>query len=287
MSSQKTNKALTMADLMKSVKTNFVSPHKGDLLEGTVNKLTSSEILIDIEAKSLAVVLEKDKKILRSLLGSLKVGDKVSVSVLNPESDFGNTVVSLRRFNEERVWEKLEAFQKSKEKIEVTIDEATKGGFLVSTKNGISGFLPNSQVSFLDATVSVGKTLNVCVIELSRSLKKVIFSQKATVNSEDFAKQVVNIKRGEIIKSTISNIAPFGIFTLLDTKDGQKTEGFVHISEIAWEKLENIPSSFKPGDKFEAQVLGTDKDAKRINLSIKRLTTNPYEAKSFLKRYNS
>ncbi len=279
MSLVKTNKAVTMADLMKSVTTNFVSPHKGDLLEGRVNKLSSSEILIDIGAKSLAVVLEKDKKILRSLLGSLKVGDKVSVSVLNPESDFGNTVVSLRRFNDERVWEKLEVLQKSKEKIEVTIDEVTKGGFLVSTRNGISGFLPNSQVSFLDTAVAVGKNLNVCVIELSRPLKKVIFSQKATVKAQDFAKQVAHIKRGELIKSTISNIAPFGIFTLLDSKDGQKIEGFVHISEVAWEKLENIPQSFKPGDEFEAQVLGADKDAKRINLSIKRLTTNPYEEK--------
>lgn len=279
MSLPKTNKALTMADLMKSVKTNFVSPHKGDLLEGIVNKLASSEILIDIGAKSLAVVLEKDKKILRSLLGSLKVGDKVSVSVLNPESDLGNPVVSLRRFNDARIWEKLESIQKSKEKIEVTIDEATKGGFLASTKDGINGFLPNSQVSFLDSTVLVGKNINVCVIELSRPLRKIIFSQKATVNSEDFAKQVANIKRGEKIKATISNIAPFGIFSLLDTPDGQKIEGFVHISEVAWEKLDNIPERYKPGDEFEAQILGTDKDAKRINLSIKRLIANPFEEK--------
>ncbi len=279
MSLPKQNKALTMADLMKSVKTNFVSPHKGDLIEGTVNKLTSSEILIDIGAKSLAVVLEKDKKILRSLLTSLKVGDKVSVSVLNPESDFGNPVVSLRRFNDARVWEKLEGYQKSKEKIEVTIDEITKGGFLTSTKNGISGFLPNSQVSFLDSAVSVGKNLNVCVIELSRPLRKIIFSQKATVKAQDFAKQARNLKRDEKIKAVISNIAPFGIFALVDIEEGQKLEGFVHISEVSWEKLENIPSSFKPGDEFQAQILGIDKEAKRVNLSIKRLTVNPYEEK--------
>ncbi len=268
-----------MADLMKSVKTTFVSPHKGDVLEGTVNKLTSAEILIDIGTKSLAVVLEKDKKILKSLLNSLKVGDKVSVSVLNPESDFGNPVVSLRRFNDDRIWKKLEGIQKSKEKIEVTIDQASKGGFLVSTKDGISGFLPNSQVSFLDSNVIVGKNLNVCVIELLRPLKKVIFSQKKTLNAQDFAIQAKNLKKGEKTKAVISNIAPFGIFALVDTAKGQKIEGFVHISEIAWEKLESIPSDFKAGDEFEAQILGLDREAKRVNLSIKRLATNPFEEK--------
>ncbi len=275
----KTNKATTMADLLKSVKTNFVSPHKGDVLEGTVNKLTSGEILVDIGAKSLALVLEKDKRILKSLLTSLKIGDKVTVSVLNPESDFGNPVVSLRRFNDDRVWIKLEELQKAKEVIEVTVDEITKGGYLVSSNQGISGFLPNSQVSFMDSSVSIGKHIQVLVIELSRPLRKVIFSQKATVKGEDFAKLVKDFSRGAKVKATISNIAPFGIFTLLSSKEGQKIEGFVHISEVAWEKLDTVPSSFKSGDIIEAEVLGVDREAKRINLSLKRLTQNPFEQK--------
>ncbi|MBI3985087.1 MAG: 30S ribosomal protein S1 [Candidatus Levybacteria bacterium] len=268
-----------MADLLKSVKTNFVSPHKGDVLEGTVNKLTSGEILIDIGAKSLAVVLEKDKRILKSLLTSLKTGDKVTVSVLNPESDFGNPVVSLRRFNDDRIWVKLESLQKAKEVIEVTVDEITKGGFLVSSSAGISGFLPNSQVSFLDSSIALGKHIPVCVIELSRPLRKIIFSQKATVKNEDFAKLVKGFSRGQKVKATISNIAPFGIFALLALSDSQKIEGFVHISEVSWEKLETVPASFKPGDEIEAEVLGIDREAKRVNLSLKRLTQNPFEQK--------
>ena len=73
--------ATSMADLMKKVaanKTPFVSPHKGDMLIGTITKLTSSEILVDINAKTEAVVLEKDRRLLRNLLNTLKVGDKVS-----------------------------------------------------------------------------------------------------------------------------------------------------------------------------------------------------------------
>lgn len=281
--SNQSKKPLTMADLMKSVKTNFVSPHKGEILEGTITKLTSSEILIDIGAKTEAVVLEKDKKILRSLLSGLKVGDKVSVAVLNPESDMGNPVVSLRRFNDNKVWEKLQVLQKSKEEIEVTVDESTKGGFLVSSQEGISGFLPNSQAVFLENSETlIGKKIKVSVIELNRPLKKVIFSQKASMSSEVFDKATKAFKVGDTVSAKISNIAPFGIFCTVKVEEGA-VEGFVHISEVSWEKIATIPESFKPGDTINAKVVNFDRDSKRINLSIKALEKNPFEEK--LKSY--
>lgn len=273
-------RAQTMADLMKSVTTNFVSPHKGDIIDGTITKLTSAEILVDIGAKTPCIVLEKDKRILKSLLTTLKEGDKVKVSVLNPESDFGSPVVSLRRFNDDRVWEKLEKLLKDKQELEVNIDELTKGGFLVSTTDGVSGFLPNSQAVFSDNSQNViGKKLKAAVIELNRPLRKVIFSQKATVGSEEFEKATKNLKRGDRVEAVVSNVAPFGIFTILNLEDNQKAEGFVHISEVAWEKLESVPDTFKQGDKIKVQIFGIEKQAKRVNLSIKRLTKNPYEEK--------
>ena len=120
-----TKKATSMADLMKSVNSNFIVPRKGESLEGTITKLTSSEILVDIGAKTEATVLEKDKRLLKNLLNQLKVGDKVTVSVLNPESDMGNSVVSLRRFAEDRVWVELEDLFKKKQKLEIEITDFT------------------------------------------------------------------------------------------------------------------------------------------------------------------
>ncbi len=278
--SQKSSNPQTMAELLASHKSNFVRVSKGEILSGVITKLTSSEILVDIGAKTEAVVLEKDKKILRSLLSTLKLGDKVTVAVLNPESDFGNPVVSLRRFNDDRIWEKLESLLKSKDQLEVSVDESTKGGFLVSTKDGISGFLPNSQAVFLEnAQGLVGKTIKASVIELSRPLRKIIFSQKATMGSEDFDKAIKTLKIGQKITATISNIAPFGIFLYVETGDKQSVEGFVHISEVSWERITTIPDTFKPGGKIEVQILNFDKDSKRINLSIKNLTENPFEEK--------
>lgn len=280
----KSSKPQTMAELLATHKTNFVNVSKGQVVTGVITKLNSAEILVDIGAKTEALVMEKDKRILRSLLSSLKLGDKVTVSVLNPESDFGNPVVSLRRFNDDRVWIKLEALKNSKEQVDVVVGELTKGGFLVVTKDGMSGFMPNSQTTFMQNPQElVGKEIKVTVIELNRPLRKVIFSQKATVAAEDFEKATSSIKVGQEVEATISNVAPFGIFLLIELADKSVVEGFVHISEVSWEKLAAIPETFKAGDKIKTKLIGFDKESKRINLSIKALTLDPFEAK--LKSY--
>src|SRR5690242_7896356 len=100
--------ATSMAELMAKSQPQIHSFKKGDVVEGIITKLTKSEILVDVGAKTEAVVLEKDRGILNSLLSTLHEGDKVKVSVLNPESDQGNPVVSLRRFNDEKQWGALE-----------------------------------------------------------------------------------------------------------------------------------------------------------------------------------
>jgi small subunit ribosomal protein S1 len=281
---QKSSSPMTMAELLASHKSTFISPQKGQVLEGVITKLTSGEILVDIGAKAVALVLEKDRNIMRSLLSSLKIGDKVTVSVLNPESDFGNPVVSLRRFNDVRLWERLEQMQKDKQQIETLVEESTRGGFLLATNDGISGFLPNSQVIFSSNNQNlVGTTIKVVVIELNRGLKKVIFSQKATQGSEVFEKATENLKIGNKTEGLISNVMPFGIFVHLNLDSENQVEGFIHISEVSWEKLAIVPESFQPGEKIEVKIIGFDKEAKRVNLSLKQLTENPFAAK--LKAY--
>ena len=275
--------ATTMADLMKSVKTSFVSPKKGETLEGIITKLTASEILVDIGAKTEAVVLEKDKRLLKNLLATLKIGDKVTVGVLNPESDFGNSVVSLRKFTDDIRWTKLNELLKNKEVLDVTVDDVTKGGFLVTTKDGVSGFLPNSHTLFVESGQNlVGQTLKAVILELNKSMHKIIFSQKEAMADEDFDKLIKDLKPEQKIDTIVSNVAPFGVFTSIPVGD-KHVEGFVHISEIAWEKTEDVSKEFKTGDKITALVIGFDKQAKRVNLSIKRLIADPFSEK--LKTY--
>ena len=276
-------KATSMADLMKKVaaaKTPLVSPHKGDMLTGTITKLTSGEILVDINAKTEAVVLEKERHILNKILSSFKVGDKVPVQVLNPESDFGYPVVSLRRSVGDITWDRLSKLQKSQEPVEVNLDIATKGGYLATTLDGISGFLPNSHTSSLENPQGlIGKKIKVVVLELNRELNKIIFSQKQVMGPADFQKLIKNLKVGQKIDAVVSNIAPFGVFLSIPVDDSKLAEGFIHISETSWENVENISDLFKIGDKITGVVLGFDKESRRVNLSLKRLTPDPFEKK--------
>lgn len=303
-SKSNSSKASTMADLMKTASSSLVTPKKGAILEGKITKLTSAEILVDINAKTEAVVMEKDRNLLKKLLSMLKVGDKVSVQILNPESDTGNSVVSLRRFIDDIVWKKLDLLLKNQEPLGVVVDMSTKGGFLVTAKDGVSGFLPTSHISGLDGGSSlVGKTIKVVLLEINRPMHKIIFSQRKVLSVKDFQTLVKELAVGQQIDSIITNVANFGIFVSIPLKEdpigfsrspsgsirtrlteqsdgaGKFAEGFIHISEASWENIPDIFSKFKAGDKIKTVILDFDRDARRVNLSIKRLENDPFEQK--------
>jgi len=282
-----TSKASSMAELMARQKSTFITVHKGDIVKGIITKLTPSEILLDINAKTEAVVLEKEKHLVRALLSMLKTGDTVNAQVLNPESDTGNTVVSLRRFIDEKMWESLSSVQKNHEKINVSVKGTTKGGYLVQTQQGLDGFLPNSHVSFKQDTKDlVGQTLSVMIAELNRETRKLIVSQKTVLGQDDFDALAKNLKSGESTDAVVSHVTPFGIFVSIPVKDrGEEAflDGFIHISEIAWERVSDLSGMFSVGQSIQAIVLSVDTTSKRIDLSIKKLTQDPYE--DILKQY--
>ena len=269
--------AQSMAELLQKHSASFVALKKGEVIKAKVSKITSSEILLDVGAKTEAVVLEKDRKILRHLLGLLHVGDTVEASVLTPEGDMGYPIVSLRRFADNATWKLLEELLVTAEKINVTVTDSTKGGFLVEAEGGISGFLPQSHVPFTeDMDNLVGKTIKTSIVDLNREHKKVIFSAKDVLNTEAFKSISALLKKGETVHGVVSGMTSFGLFITL-TKNDKTLEGFVYISEISWEKIDDISSHFQIGQPVEAVVLGTDEKAKRIDLSLKRLQADPFE----------
>ncbi len=274
-------KPKTMAELLSLQKTSLVTLHKGDQIPGKITKLTSGEILVDVNAKAEAVVLEKDKKILRNILNSLAVGDTVSVQVLNTESEMGHPVVSLRRFLNNRLWNKIADLSKNKKVVDATVNDVIKGGLLVSTDDGISGFLPNSQVSFAasnDENPQIGTYIKAIILEADRSTGKIIFSQSQSVSSSDFIKSTQKLRIGEKIKTTVTNTTPYGLFVSVSLNGGA-LDGFIHISEISWEKILDIESEYAVGDVIEAVITGFDEETRRVNLSIKKLKTDPFEEK--------
>jgi small subunit ribosomal protein S1 len=274
--------ASTMAELMAKQKDSVVTLKKGESIKARISKLTPNEMLVDAGAKTEAMVLEKDKRILRTILSMFKVGDIVEVTVLNPESDSGQPVVSFRRFLGNLAWNKLEELQKNKEQIEVSVSESTKAGFLVTTDFGIAGFLPQSHTSFNNPQdLTTGMRVSVSVLEINRKDNKIIFSQKTAISESDFMQAMKQMKIGQTVEVSIANVTPFGLFVTLPFKKAkteESLEGFIHVSEIAWEKVEDLTSEYTAGQKIEAVVSRFDTETRRINLSVKRLTKDPFEA---------
>lgn len=281
-SQQSSNTSSAMAKLLASYKSPFVSLVRGELAEGIVTKLDRQEILVDVKAKSEALVIEKDKRMHRLLMETLHVGDKVMATVINPESEAGIPLVSLRKFVEGKSWTDLDEAQKNHKNITVTVTDVTKGGYVVVSEGGLSGFLPLSHTTFQQQQLTPGKTLSVSILELNKTDNKIIFSQKTAVSPKDFQDLSKQFPVGQKISATIANIAVFGIFVTLPLTGENRPnginslDGLIHISEIAWDKTNDINEKFAVGDEVEGIVIKHDVEGRRIDISIKRLTTDPF-----------
>lgn len=280
----KSSQATSMAELLQKRDQAVKALHKGDKVTGVITKLTPGEILMDINAKTEALVIEKERRLMRTLLSMFKVGDTVTANVISPESERGFPVLTLRGYVEDLSWKKLFAIQKNQERIPVVVRESTRSGFLVETHDGVVGFLPNSHVGFTqNHEEMVGKEIKVGVLELTRETKKIIFSQKSVVSTEDFHKATSGMKIGDTIMATVSTITPFGLFASIPQKEKKAenmeyVDGLIHVSEISWERTpSDLTSLFTIGQEIEAMITNFDDNAKRIDLSIKRLTTDPFE----------
>jgi len=237
---------------------------------------------VDAGAKTEAIVLERDKRIVRTIMSQFKVGDTVEVNVLNPESESGQSVVSFRRYLGNLAWEKLEELQKKSEQLEITIKEASKAGYVVDTAFGVSGFLPQSHVAFSSDGLASGQTIKARVLELNRVDNKVIFSQKQLLSEEEFAALSKQFKVGGKVTVTITTVTPFGLYVALPktktAKAENELEGFIHISETSWDKVSDLNELFTSGQEIEAVLTRFDNETRRVSLSIKRLIADPFEA---------
>lgn len=267
-----------MAKLLAAHKSKFISLKKGETAQATITKLTNSQILVDTGTKTEALVIEKDRRMLNAVLSLFHEGDKVEVTVINPESDSGQPLVSLRRAVMNIAWKRLEELQEERQALPVIVTDIIKGGFLVVTEWGVGGFLPQSQTT-QQHDITHGSKLSVYILELNRKDNKIIFSQKKQISDDEFKSLISTLAIGQKINGTIATITPVGMYIILSL--AQKTpiviEGFIHISELSWEKVDIISDLFNVGQVIEAVIVKFDTEGKRLHLSLKRLTKDPFE----------
>lgn len=272
-----------MQDLLNQEGVDIKVPKVGDVLEATVLSVGKNEVFVDIEGIGLGVVRGRELYDESVRVSTLKIGDKVFAQVLEPENKDGNIELSFRAAGQERVWQTLSDRLKSREVIKTKILEANKGGLMVEV-NGVIGFLPVSQLSsehyprveegdktkILEVLKSyVGKIFDVQIITADPQDEKLIVSEKA-VGEETLRGKISQLHLNDTVEGEVSGIVDFGVFL----KFGDGLEGLVHISELAWTRIDHPKDLYKVGQKVQAQVISIDRD--RISLSIKRLQADPW-----------
>ncbi len=273
--------AQTMSDLMDSG-VDIRVLKAGDMVEGALISVGKNEVYVDLEGYGIGVVRGRELYDDEATLSALKPGDKIFVSVVEPENKEGIVELSLRQAGQERVWQTLRDKMESKEVVRSKILEANKGGLMVEINN-VMGFLPVSQLSLehyprvedgdknriLSVLQSyIGQLFDVQIITADNAEEKLIVSEKAVFEKE-MENRLGQLKLGMVVEGAITGVVDFGAFV----KFGE-LEGLVHISELAWQRIENPKDIVKVGQKVTAKVISIDKG--RVSLSIKQLLEDPW-----------
>ena len=267
---------------------------RGDIVEGTVVDIRDGLIIVDVGYKSEGIVAGRELKSDTLDWTKLTLGEKVLVYVVKPEDDEGQLILSIRRTQQASAWLNLEKAKKKSEVVETVVVEANNGGLIVEISQGIRGFIPTSQ---LDATrvyssgvrqvgkdISskvqqrlnslVGEEIKTRIIELDREKNRIILSEKRVTQEGDAAQREQTLRKtqeGDELEGTVSGITPYGIFI-----NAQGLEGLVHLSELSWDKVEDVGALYKVGDPIKVMVIGISDAGKRVAYSIKRLQMDPW-----------
>ncbi len=267
----------SMEELVTTAGPELIPFREGDVIEVTVLQVTKNKISVDIGGLVLGFIPERE---FSYEVTDLKAGDHVLAYVLSSENDEGYAVLSLKRAEKEQTWRMLEEKTGTGDFLNIKVTQANKGGLLVRFGD-VEGFIPVSQLSsqtlgriadrdHLTKRLNelVGKTLKVKALTTDKAANRLIFSEKAVTNVETESK-IKSLKVGDRVTGKITGIVDFGLFM-----DIGNIEGLVHISEVAWERIEDLKARFQIGDSHDVEII--DIDGNRVSLSIKRLLPDPW-----------
>src|SRR5215467_7256326 len=279
-----------MQRLLDEQDAQFKSIKRGEVVEGQIARIDQDEILVEIGLKSEGVL--STKELPANGYGSfneLHIDDKILVYVMQPETPDGHALLSLKRANAERQWRIADQQYRDNELLKARVIDYNKGGLIVDVA-GIRGFVPISQILNLKREeVAAGgesqetaaklasmkdKELQLKIIEINRTRNRLILSERLAVQEWRQRRReelLDELKPGEVRRGIVSNLANFGAFVDLGGADG-----LVHISQLAWSRVNHPSEVLHVGQEVEVQVLGVDKEKKKIALSIKRAEVDPW-----------
>ena len=249
----------------------------GQIVDGLIVQIDEHGALVDVGTKS-------EGHIAPDQLGSrvdaegkeLAVGDRVAVYVVRPEDEAGSPVLSKKMADYERVWHDLSRAYESGDVLTAMVTDRVKGGLVVDL--GLRGFLPASHVEIRNVHALdrfVGQSLKVKIIEVDRARKRVVVSQKQALQ-EDRRKRrertLASLEEGKVFRGVVRRITDYGAFVDLGGVDG-----LLHVTEMAWTRIDHPKEVLKTGEKIDVMVLRFDREQNRISLGRKQILPDPWE----------
>ncbi|MEQ9410724.1 MAG: 30S ribosomal protein S1 [Fuerstiella sp.] len=256
-----------------------------DILQGTVVRVDSEEVVVDIGYKSEGVIQREEWEDGETLP---KPGDSIEVLLEEFEDSIGLIVLSMKKARRVRDWEEIIKTHAEGDVVRGPVVRKIKGGLLVLIgremdgdqviKNGVNVFLPASQVDVRrpsDIADYIGQEIECMILKIDEARKNIVVSRRRLIEEEREREKQELLKVlevGTIRKGTVKNIADFGAFVDLGGIDG-----LLHITDMSWGRINHPTEMVRIDDEIEVMVLNIDYEKEKIALGLKQKSRSPWE----------
>lgn len=262
----------TMDDYKDELEASFRKIREGDMITGTVIDVNEEEVTLDLKYYAQGIIkigdLSNDPGF--QVMEEIHPGDELEAAVISTDDGQGNIRLSRKEANEAFAWEKLKEYEEKETTLSVKIAGIVPSG-VIAYVEGIRGFIPASQLAlyYVEATEEwLGKTVEVRVINVDESKKKLVLSAKILLKEqeqEEHNHKISMMVPGSVLEGTVESLMPYGAFVNL----GDGISGLVHISQISQKRIGKPSEVLKEGQKVKVKVLNTNDN--KVSLSMKAL----------------
>lgn len=247
---------------------------KGDLVKGVICGFDSQGVMVDIGAKTNAVIptyeaVEKGE----NPEDKFEKGQEGEFLIIKEEDEDGKFLLSKKKVDFAYAWKELEKAKESDETILGTVVNIVKGGILVEI-SGVRGFVPTSQLRSRETDIETGSKLELKILTLDAQQNNFILSNKKVYEDsvEEARKNIFSqIEAGQIVKGEVVRITDFGAFIDLGGIDG-----LLPLSQLSWRWIDHPTDILNVGDKIDVEVIAVDHEKQRVSLSLKNLEPDPW-----------
>lgn len=265
---------LTNEELMNSIEDSMKKIYPRDVVNGTIIDVKDDEVFVDIQYRADGIVKldEMTEEQRENPKDNFEIGQEVEVYVIKLDDGEGNVSLSTRRVEGMKNWKNLREAYENDQTVEGDVTGANKGG-LTARVMGINGFVPASQIApyfVKNFKKFVGEHWDLKIISIDERKNRLVLSRKDIVE-EKLDEQWDELEEGQVITGKVARLTDFGAFIEIGSLDG-----LLHVSDIAWTRVEHPKDVLNIGDDIEVKILKLNKEKNRISLGRKQLLEKPF-----------